>query len=283
MSNQLDTLTKLTLALIPPVGGWFLRSALTRKPPGEILSFLVAAYSQSVGLYGLKNMYDEIKKNLGRKMTQTRSFQVFSFAGSAVYTASLWGIIGTTVGKTFFGFNVIYTLAYGYFLYLTYVYNRDVPDPTPTGDGGAKRGKGRVHWPSFAGYAAAMAAMLTVWTRETRSAVGSGSGNFLAIAGFLMSAFASLRAGLRTVLTSVPAITPFSGVAPLASAISLGILSLVPLARDQPVARIYLSGYLTMIYCLVVMAAFSLKEERKAYLAAQEAKTQGGAGAKPNL
>ena len=79
-----------------------------------------------------------------------------------------------------------------------------------------------------------------------------------------MSALAVFRAALSTVTTSVPAITPYAGVASLASAVSLGVLTMLPQWRTSPVARIYLPGYAAMVTCLLLIAWFALRDEQRA-------------------
>jgi hypothetical protein len=86
-------------------------------------------YSQAVALYGLRNMYGHLLKHIGVKRTFTRSFERFSLLGSLIYTTSLFKTIHTLFGKTYFLFNLIYTLIYALFLYLSTLYNRGLPHP----------------------------------------------------------------------------------------------------------------------------------------------------------
>jgi hypothetical protein len=55
--------------------------------------------------------------------------KAFSFFGSALCTTSFLGQLGSTTGKVYFTYNLLNTLAYGYFIYLTLLYNKSVPDP----------------------------------------------------------------------------------------------------------------------------------------------------------
>jgi len=44
-------------------------------------------------------------------------------------TTSFLGQLGSYTGKMYFSYNLLNTLAYGYFIYLTLLYNKSVPDP----------------------------------------------------------------------------------------------------------------------------------------------------------
>jgi hypothetical protein len=90
---------------------------------------LLVWYSQAVALYGLRNMHGHLLKHIGVKRTFTRSFERFSLLGSLIYTTSLFKTIHTVFGKTYFLFNLIYTLIYALFLYLSTLYNRGLPHP----------------------------------------------------------------------------------------------------------------------------------------------------------
>lgn len=73
--------------------------------------------------------HEHLIRNIGVKRTFTRSFERFSLLGSLIYTTSLFKTIHTLFGKTYFLFNLIYTLIYANFLYLSTLYNRGLPHP----------------------------------------------------------------------------------------------------------------------------------------------------------
>jgi hypothetical protein len=58
------------------------------------------------------------------------------------------------------------------------------------------------------------------------------------------------------------AITPFSAVSPLAVAYTFAALTHAPSFASSPIARVYISGYFAMIYCLVIISYLCLKSER---------------------
>lgn len=60
----------------------------------------------------------------------------------------------------------------------------------------------------------------------------------------------------------VVAITPFSAVSPLAVSYTFAALTHAPSFASSPIARVYISGYFAMIYCLVIISYLCLKSER---------------------
>jgi hypothetical protein len=111
---------------------WIALSALNNQPLRVLLPSLLAAYGKTVGLLGLKDIYDELKKNLGVKLTIPRTYQVFSAVGYLLSTISELALRSTGVGRVFLSFNVIFLLCYSYMLYLTSVYNSRLEESSRT-------------------------------------------------------------------------------------------------------------------------------------------------------
>jgi hypothetical protein len=121
------------LSLVPATVIWSIASILRgrkgtigdqRKIFFELAPSLMAAYGKSIGLIGVKDLFDELNKNLGVKLTLTRTYQVFSLLGYLLTTiAELYWTPAAGLGRAFFILNSIYTGAYAYMLFLTMVYN----------------------------------------------------------------------------------------------------------------------------------------------------------------
>jgi hypothetical protein len=107
-----------------------------------------------------------------------------------------------------------------------------------------------------------MSATGYVWAKEFKTSLTSKGSNLLCLLGFLANSFGILRAGFQTAKTSEPAIMPFSAVSPLAVAYSVAALTHLPSFAVSSVARVYVTGYLSMIYCLLVISYLCLKSER---------------------
>lgn len=243
--------------MLAPTALWCLRRLHTNRPLGENTTQLLVWYSQAVALYGLRNMHGHLLKHIGVKRTFTRSFERFSLLGSLIYTTSLFKTIHTVFGKTYFLFNLIYTLIYALFLYLSTLYNRGLPHPCQ------KRERGIIHWPALAGFVWVMSLTSYVWGKELKVSILHGDRyKFLSMVGFLVNSFGILRAGFQTAKSSEPAITPFSAVSPLAVSYTFAALTHAPSFASSPIARVYISGYFAMIYCLVIISYLCLKSER---------------------
>jgi len=254
--GELPLVAKTSLAMLAPTALWCLRRLNANKPLGETTTQLLVWYSQAVALYGLRNMHAHMWKNIGVKRTFTRSFERFSLLGSLIYTASLFKTINTLFGKTYFLFNLIYTFIYALFVYLSTLYNRGLPHPCQ------KRERGIIHWPALVGFIWVMSLTSYVWGKELRVSILNGNRyKFLSMVGFLVNSAGILRAGFQTVKSSEPAITPFSAVSPLAVAYIFAALTHAPSFASSPIARVYISGYFAMVYCLSIIAYLCLKSE----------------------
>jgi hypothetical protein len=58
-------------------------------------------------------------------------------------------------------------------------------------------------------------------------------------------------------------ITPFAGAFTVGLATALSGVSLVPLSRTSPIARIYLAGYASVVYSVFLNAFYAWKQERR--------------------
>lgn len=274
--KELNGVTKLTASLIIPVGAYYTYCTLLKIPPPEIVTFLIHMYSQGVGLYALRKMHNQLKENLGVSRTLARSYQLLSFFGSGMYTASFIGSLNTTIGKSNFISNLLHTIAYGYFLYLTILYNYEVPDPRDK-----RIIRGSVHWKSLIGYIIVMVGTMYIWIRDSQASISTGDRyTLLAMLGFILTSFGILRGGFKAATTSIPGmlhrkfivhyskvsflivISPFAAVAPLACATILNTLIKMPQFSVSPIMRTYVVGYIAVSYCLVIIAYLALKEER---------------------
>jgi len=266
--GKLSEKTKILTALVPTTAVWVVLYLLKKQPITELWPSLLAGYGQSVGLAGVKGMHDELKKNLGVKLTLPRLYQVMTTTGYFLYTLSQWAITNTGVGRVYFAFNVIFTIAHAYMLYLTLVYNGRLEDPRLSFEKtihaiSAKRYT--VNVPAIVGWIGFLIVAGYIWMNEARAAVSSASfkNEILASLGFLMQSIATLRAGFRTAYTSVPDITPFAGAATVAISRTLSFLSLLPLWKKSPVARIFVAGYASVVYSVILNAYYAFKEEKK--------------------
>lgn len=126
-------------------------------------------------------------KHIGVKRTFTRSFERFSLLGSLIYTTSLFKTIHTLFGKTYFLFNLIYTLIYAHFLYLSILYNRGLPHPCQKREYllpslmpaflahrmfSVRRFV--IHWPAMIGFVWVMSMTSYVWGKELKVSILSG-------------------------------------------------------------------------------------------------------------
>lgn len=199
--KDLNAATKLTVALLVPVGVYYGYCTVNGIPPIEMVTLSLDTYSQAVSLYALRKMHSQLKENLGVSRTLTRSYQLLSFVGSGIYTTSLLGSINTNFGKSNFIFNLLHTLGYGYFVYLTLLYNYELPDPRD-----ARKMRGVVDWNSLFGFIVVMSFTLYFWIKElSQASITSGNRyNILAMMGFIMTSFGVLRGGFKAAVTSIP-------------------------------------------------------------------------------
>jgi len=128
--NEFTPITKGTLALLGPIALWCGRRLRQNKPLNDTTIQLLIWYSQAVCIYAMRNMYIHMVKNIGVKRTFTRSFERFSFLGALIYTASLSRSAKGPFGRTYFLFNLLYTLISGFFVWSSLMYNRGLPHPS---------------------------------------------------------------------------------------------------------------------------------------------------------
>lgn len=254
----LSALTKLTVSLVPPTAVYYLLCALRKRQPHPWIPVAIASYSQAMGLIGVKDWLDELKSNLGIRSTLSKDFQLFNVVGSLVYTASQTSILSTHVGRIMFAFNVVYTLVYGYMLYLTLRYNRELAADDDAGAPGHAGKALKRSVPALSVWLASLLFTASVWWREAGLALREGKrSEIFSVLGFLLSAFGTYKAGLSASLHSKAEIAPFNGAVMFASAVTLGVLSLVPMWATNRSARIYLSGYVTTIISVLINARFA--------------------------
>lgn len=58
-------------------------------------------------------------------------------------------------------------------------------------------------------------------------------------------------------------ITPFAGAFTVGLATALSGVSLIPLSRTSPIARIYLAGYASVVYSVFLNAFYAWKQEKR--------------------
>lgn len=81
-----------------------------------------------MGLVGVTDMQVEMSENLGVKLTLPKIYQMLSTIGYLFTVIGHFTIRHSPVGRVFLTFNMLFTLAYAYMIYLTFVYNNDL-DP----------------------------------------------------------------------------------------------------------------------------------------------------------
>jgi len=257
--DELDVVLKFTSGILIPIGAYYTWCTVRGVPPNEILTFSIDTYSQMVALYSLQKMHIQLKENLGVSRTLTRSFQLLSFIGAIMQTGSQLEGIRKPSGQTNLLFHLLKTSVYGYFLYLTILYNYDLPDPRY-----ARKMRGVVHWKSLFGYMIVMTLAVYVWIKESLASLSTGNRySTLAMLGFMLTSFGIVRGGFKAATTSIPVISPFEAVAPLACATILNTLTKLPHVATSPLMRTYVAGYFAVSYCLVMIGYLALKAEKR--------------------
>jgi hypothetical protein len=253
---------KIATSLIPAtVAG--LAIPFMNKRWNRVVPSLLAAYGQSVGLVGVKDMYDELHKNLGVKLTLPRTYQILSTLGYLINTISQLKFLNTGVGRVFFGFNLIFTYIYSYMLYLTMTYNRRLETPVRMFEGLTTMRRNKLNLPALIAWIAVILITMYVWFVEGKASLTSTYKNeILASLGFLLVSIGNVRAGFRAATSSNAEITPFVGAATSAVASLLSLFSLIPLWSKSPIARIYVAGNAAVIYSVLLNAFYSLRKER---------------------
>lgn len=303
--NSIPYLGQVGLSLVPATAIWTIASlwqgaaaqtADQKMAIVELAPSLLAAYGKSIGLIGLKDLFEELKKNLGVKMTLTRTYQVFSVLGYLTLTiAELYWTPAAGLGRIFFVINSIYTCAYAYMLFQTMIHNSRL-------EGGSRAFESSFSQKtdSFRRQSLNLPALLTwcafqtmtgfVWINEARNGIKSRAAsrlasavartpsasqlNFsvhtkaplakeaIAVIGFLLTSLGAMRSGFRTSMTSVPDISPFAGTLTLAMATLLSTISLVPMWNKSSIARIYLAGHASVIYSVLLNSYYAFKQEK---------------------
>jgi uncharacterized membrane protein len=88
------------------------------------------------------------------------------------------------------------------------------------------------------------------------------SKEILSAVGFLLISIGHMRSGFKASMTSTADITPFAGALTVGLAAGLSAISLVPLLKASPIARIYMAGYASVIYSALLNAFYAFKMER---------------------
>jgi len=269
--DNLSHTAKIVLALIPTTTVWASLNGLNlvgrnKQPLKKLLPSLLAAYSQSVGLVGVADMYAEFKRSLGVRVTLPKLYQAFSVLGYLFSTIGQLTITHTGVGRVFFVFNAIFLSCYAYMAYLTMAYNQGLETPSrffqPNRSFNSTRHT--VNLPALIGWVTLNVITTYIWINEGRKSLTTTYKNeLLAAIGFLMQSIGNTRAGFTACMTSQPEIQPFDGAMTIFAANLLAVFSLITLAKDSPVARIYIAGYMTVLYNTLLNAYYAFKQERE--------------------
>eukprot|EP01095_Lingulamoeba_sp_RSL-Kostka_P005221 TRINITY_DN1655_c7_g1_i1.p1 TRINITY_DN1655_c7_g1~~TRINITY_DN1655_c7_g1_i1.p1 ORF type:complete len:442 (-),score=91.93 TRINITY_DN1655_c7_g1_i1:130-1395(-) len=250
------------LILLIPVFLYYMFCTISKTNPSTSLTFLFEFIARITSLIALRNMHIELKKNLGVTRTLTRSFQLLSFIGSIIFTTSTLGAQPLFFGgKTIlFLLALLQTIGFGWLLILTLAYNLHLPDP---GDD-SRRMRGVVHWNSLFGYVLVISSMLYVWIKDAKPTIDqSNLYSFLALLGFILSAFGILRGGFKSIMSSMPVLTPYSAVSPLAGATILSTITKLPQFQTSPIMRMYIFGNIAISYCFIIIAFLANKQEKR--------------------
>lgn len=303
--NSIPYLGQVGLSLVPATAIWTIASlwqgaaaqtAEQKMAIAELAPSLLAAYGKSIGIIGLKDLFDELKKNLGVKMTLTRTYQVFSVLGYLTLTiAELYWTPAAGLGRIFFVINSIYTCAYAYMLFLTMIHNSKLEGGSRAFESSFSQKtdsfrRQSLNLPALLVWCAFQTATGFVWINEARNGIKSRAKsrlasaitrapsasqlNFsvhtkaplakeaIAVIGFLLTSLGSMRSGFRASMTSVPDISPFAGTLTLAMATLLSAFSLIPMWNKSSIARIYLAGHASVIYSVVLNSYYAFKQEK---------------------
>lgn len=303
--NSIPYLGQVGLSLVPATAIWSIASlwqgaaaqtAEQKMAIVELAPSLLAAYGKSIGLIGLKDLFEELKKNLGVKMTLTRTYQVFSVLGYLTLTiAELYWTPAAGLGRIFFVINSIYTCAYAYMLFLTMIHNSRLEGGSRAFESSFSQKtdsfrRQSLNLPALLMWCALQTVTGFVWINEARNGIKSRAAsrlasvvarapsasqlNFsvhtkaplakeaIAVIGFLLTSLGAMRSGFRTSMTSVPDISPFAGTLTLAMATLLSTVSLIPMWNKSSIARIYLAGHASVIYSVLLNSYYAFKQEK---------------------
>lgn len=300
--SSLPYVGKIGLSLVPATLVWSVASMIqgrTAQTASQKLAIvdlapsLLAAYGKSIGLIGIKDLYDELKKNLGVKLTLTRTYQVFSLLGYLTLTvAELYWTPAAGLGRIFFLINGIYTGAYAYMLFLTMIYNSKLEEGSRAFDASFSRkteslNRQSLNLPALLGWCTFQTITGYIWLNEARMGIANRARSRLGINGlnasssafsvhtkaplakeaiavvaFLLTSLGAMRSGFRSSMTSVPDISPFAGTLTLAMATLLSATALVPMWNKSSIARIYLAGHASVIYSVLLNSYYAFKQEK---------------------
>jgi len=269
--DNLSHSAKIAFGLIPTTAVWASLNGLNlvgrnKKPLKNLLPSLLAAYSQSVGLVGVADMYAELKRNLGVRVTLPKLYQAFSVLGYLFATIGHLTITHTGVGRVFFVFNAMFFFCYTYMAYLTMAYNQGLEIPSRLFQPNSIFNSTRhtVNVPALVGWVTLNVITTYIWINEGRKSITTTYKNeLLAALGFLIQSIGNTRAGFTACMTSNPEIQPFDGAMTIFAANFLAMLSLVTLAKGSPVARVYIAGYMSVLYNTLINAYYAFKQERE--------------------
>jgi len=210
-------------------------------------------------------VYQELRRNLGVKVALPKIYQVSSAVGYLLQSIGQLTITHTGVGRVFVSFNFILMCTYAYMAYLTFTYNDRVrSDDYFTSQKQFSNTKRMVNIPALCAWVALNILTCYVWINEgAKSLTTTYKNELLASIGFLIASIGNMRSGFSSCLNSAADIKPFDGAMTMAAANLMAVLSLIPLARDSPVARIYVAGYASVLYNTLINAYYAFKEERR--------------------
>jgi len=238
------------------------------QPTVKCVNSNMLSQVKSVRLVGVLDVYSELKRNLGVRVTLPKLYQLFSVLGYLFATIGQLTIAHTGVGRVFFVFNAIFFSCYAYMAYLTLAYNKEVEVGRrtffPSSNSSFNSTRHTVNLPALVGWVTLNIISAYIWINEGRKSFTSAfKQEWLAALGFLMQSLGSTRAGFTACMTSAAEIQPFDGAMTLATANLLAGLSLIPLALESPLARVYIAGYAAVLYSTLINAYYAFKTEKK--------------------
>lgn len=303
--NSIPYVGQVGLSLVPATAIWTIaslwqgaaaRTADQKMAIVELAPSLLAAYGKSIGLIGIKDLYDALKRNLGVKLTLTRTYQVFSLLGYLTLTvAELYWTPAAGLGRIFFVINSIYTCAYAYMLFLTMIYNSRLEGGSRAFESSFSQktdsyNRQALNLPALLVWCAFQTMTGYVWINEARNGIRSRAKsrlasvaarapslshlNFsvhtkaplakeaIAVVAFLLTSLGAMRSGFRTSMTSIPDISPFAGTLTIAMATLLSAVSLIPMWNKSSIARIYLAGHASVIYSVLLNSYYAFKQQK---------------------
>jgi len=150
--------------------------------------------------------------------------------------------------------------------YLTVVYNKRLEYPEKFFEANSKFNTTRhtVNLPALVVWVALNMVTSYVWISEGGKSLANTTykNELLAAIGFLTASIGKIRSGYVACVTSSSEIKPFVGAMTIAAANLMAGLSLIPLAYESPVARVYVAGYASVLYSTLINSYYAFKEER---------------------